>query len=69
MKLTLENKATIDAKDYEALLSHWRFATAGDPWFEGETGKYWSERMAQLRNAPEGQDKHISASKSIGWDK
>lgn len=65
MKLTEENKAKIDAKTYEELLSHWRHARAGDPWFEGETGKYWSKRMADMRAAD--PDGHISASKRVGW--
>ena len=66
MNLTPENKASIDARSYEGLLSHWRFAAAGDPWFQGETGKYWSERMAELRNAGAN---HAGASKIIGWEK
>ena len=65
MKLTPENQAHIDSLSYDRLLSHWRFAPVGDPWFEGETGKYWSERMKALQGAGEN---HVSASKSIGWD-
>ena len=64
MNLTLENKRTIDSKSYEELLSGWRFALAGEPWFQGETGKYWGERMAELRD--QGAD-HVGASKSLGW--
>ena len=65
MDLTPENKEAIDNKSYEDLLSKWRHAPAGDPWFQGETGKYWSERMSELRN--QGAD-HVGASKNIGWD-
>jgi len=65
MNLTPDNKAYIDSLSYEGLLRHWRYANAGDPWFAGETGKYWSERMAALRTA--GAD-HVGASKRIGWD-
>jgi len=68
MKLTPERKVRIDAKSYEELLSHWRFAPVGDPWFEGETGEYWSQRMSLLRAAPDGSSKHVNASKRIGWD-
>ena len=65
MKLTPKNKTTIDAKSYEALLSHWRSAPFGDPWFTGETGDYWSTRISELRDAdPDGA---IAASKSIGF--
>lgn len=66
MKLTPENKAHIDAMSYEALLSHWRFAPVGDAWFQDETGKYWGERMKELRAQDNAQ--HVSASKAIGWD-
>ena len=65
MKLTEENKKIIDDKSYTQLLSHWRFAPVGDPWFDGETGVYWSKRMGELR--ARGAD-HVSASKSIGWE-
>ncbi len=68
MDLTPENKAHIDALSYRSLLSHWRFATVGDLWFQGETGKYWGERMSELRSQPGGNDNHVSASKSLGWD-
>lgn len=67
MDLTPENKSRIDAKSYEALLSGVRFAPVGDPWFQGDTGKYWLERMRELRSQPDGDAKHTSASKSIGW--
>ena len=66
MKLTQENKQHIDEKCYEDLLSHWRFAPVGDLWFQGETGKYWSQRMKELRD---GGANHAGASKHIGWDK
>ena len=50
MELTEENKAHIDSLNYESLLAHWRYAPAGDPWFQGETGKYWDERMRLVRD-------------------
>ena len=64
MKLTEENKNHIDSKTYEQLLSHWRHAPPGAPWFEGETGDYWYKRMKLLRD--KGAN-HVSASKKIGW--
>ena len=67
MDLTPENRASIDARSYEGLLNHWRFAPVGDPWFQGETGKYWQERIIKLRDADKGAA--IAASKRIGWDK
>jgi hypothetical protein len=67
MDLTEENKKHIDSLSYEALLAHWRFAKAGDPWFQGETGGYWSTRMKELREMPGGDERHTAASKSIEW--
>ncbi len=67
MDLTKENKAHIDAMSYEGLLSKWRFAPVGDVWFQGETGKYLGERMAELRDKNPGQA--VAASKSIGWER
>lgn len=67
MDLTEKNKAFIDGLNYTALLSKWRFSPSGDPWFEGETGKYWGERMAELRSEPGGNARHVSASKYLGW--
>ena len=64
MELTEKNKAHIDSLSYEGLLRHWRFAQAGDPWFQGATGTYWQQRMGELRKA--GAD-HVGASKTIGW--
>lgn len=69
MKLTPERKAEIDAKSLESLLSRWRFAPAGDPWFEGETGDYWGARMNELRARPGGQEEHVRASKRLGWSR
>ena len=67
MDLNESRKVYIDSLSYEALLSHCRFAPVGDPWFQGETGKYWMNRMSELRNIPGGNDVHVSASKGIGW--
>lgn len=66
MELTKENKDHIDNLSYEELLRHNRHAPLGDPWFEGETGKYWGERMAKMRAADPGGA--VAASKRIGWD-
>lgn len=67
MQLTDKNKQYIDSLSYQGLLSYWRFAPVGDPWFQGETGEYWGKRMAELRNAPGGDALHVSTSKQIGW--
>lgn len=67
MKLTSELKQKIDSKSYVALLAGWRHAPCGSAMFEGESGKYYAERMAYLRSQPGGNAEHVSASKSIGW--
>jgi hypothetical protein len=69
MELTPENKETIDSYSYQQLLSHWRFAPVGNPWFQGETGDYWGKRMSELRSQPGGDARHVSTSKSIGWER
>jgi len=63
-----EMKAWIDAASYEALLSRWRFAAAGDSFFAGEMGDYYSTVMARKREEV-GEAGHVSASKAIGWDR
>lgn len=67
--MTDEMKARIDEMSYEALLSMWRYAPVGDPLFQGDTGDYFGERMKELRSQPGGDARHVSASKSIGWDR
>ncbi len=66
MKLTEENKRSIDNRSFEELLRHNRYAPSGDPWFEGETGKYWLKRMGELRDKDPGGA--VATSKRIGWD-
>ncbi len=68
MSLTPERKAYIDSLSYSALLSHWRFAPVGDPWFQGETGAYWTTRMGEQRKAISDAE-HIGASKALGWSR
>ena len=64
MDLTEENKKHIDGMSYEGLLSQWRFAPVGNPWFRGETGKYWGKRMAELKAKDPGMA--VAASKNLG---
>ena len=65
MNLTPELKARIDAMSYEALLAQWRHAPIGTGLFQGESGEYFTKRMAELRARPETD--HVAASKSVGW--
>ena len=59
-------KAWIDGATYEQLLRRWRFAAAGDPFFQGDVGVYYKEAMAEKR-VQVGNAEHVAASKSIGW--
>ena len=59
MELTKENKQYIDSMSYMSLLSQWRYSPVGNPWFQGETGDYWSKRMAELRDTVD----HVAVSK------
>jgi hypothetical protein len=63
--LTEDNKKHIDSMSFFGLLEGWRNAPVGSPWFQGETGKYWGDRMAELRNQNNAQA--VSDSKNIGW--
>ena len=65
--MTESQKEWIDNANYEALLRKWRFAATGDPFFQGDTGDYYSKAMAKQREA-EGHDASVRASKNIGWD-
>ena len=66
MKLTPENKAVIDGKTYLELLRGWRFLPAGDPWFQGETGEYWGQRMYDI--GQRNPEMHTRVSKQVGWE-
>ena len=59
-----DTKREIDEMKYESMLRLWRNAPAGHPMFQGETGKYYSQVMAEKRNADPGG--HVRASKAIG---
>jgi len=65
MELTNENKEHIDALSHYQLLSKWRTAPVGDPWFQGETGVYWGDRMREKRD--EDPDGAVLDSKALGW--
>ena len=56
----------IDKASYEDLLRKWRFAPSGDPFFQGETGKYYSQIMFAKRDALP-HEEQVRASKRIGW--
>ena len=62
-----EMKRWIDTASYQQLLSRWRFAPVGSPWFRGAVGEYYSEIMAK-RKAELEPGEHAATSKRIGWD-
>ena len=64
---TDEMKAKIDAMDYESMLRLWRNAPVGHPMFQGETGGYFAGAMKRKQQEV-GQDAHVRASKTIGWE-
>lgn len=57
-------KRWIDNASYEDLLYRWRFASLGDPMFQGETGDYYAAVMKEKRLSVD----HVQASKNIGWE-
>jgi len=63
---TEEMKKWIDNASYKQLLSKWRFAAIGSPWFQGEIGDYYEMRMSAKRKEI-GSAEHTAISKNIGW--
>ena len=59
-------KEWIDAASYEQLLSRWRFAPVGSPWFQGEVGQYYTKALHDKRTLV-GDDEAVRASKNLGW--
>jgi len=59
-------KKTIDGMGYESMLSLWRFAEVGHPFFQEDTGTYFTKVMQEKEKllAP-GEKSKIS--KSLGW--
>jgi len=64
--ISKDMKDWIDGASYESLLSRWRNAPVGDPLFQGETGKYYSDIMGKKR-IEVGPGEAVRASKAIGW--
>lgn len=59
-------KEWIDNATYEQLLEHWRNAPIGNPIFQGDIGKYYSEVIRRKRSEV-GHNVAVAASKRIGW--
>ncbi len=58
-------KAWIDGASYLELLSRWRFAPSGSPWFQGELGIYYQYKL-EAKKAEVGQAEHVRTSKILG---
>lgn len=65
MDLTPEKKAYIDSLSHYDLLRRIRFSKVGDPMFQGETGKYWMKRYAEMRDKD--YEQAVRDSKDMGW--
>lgn len=71
--MTLEEKLKwVSAASYEDLLRKLRRAPIGDDFFDSEKSPgVWEAmqvRMADMRSEPGGYERHVLASKTIGWD-
>ena len=58
----------IDQAGYYALLEKWRFAEAGNTFFQGEVGVHYRDVMNRFRDQM-GSEAAACVSKAIGWDK
>ncbi len=61
-------KKWIDEASYQQLLTKWRNDPTGSPWFIGEVGDYYTEKMTEKKNAITSAEA-VAASKNVGWDK
>jgi hypothetical protein len=69
MNLTTEQmKAKIDNMSYLQMLSRWRFAEVGSPWFVGEVGEYFKQAFFKARKETN-RAELVAASKDVGWEK
>lgn len=61
-----EDKVWMDNASYAELLRRWRFAPAGDPIFQGDTGEYYQKVMSEKKNALS-HEEQVQTSKNLGW--
>ena len=61
-KSTEELKAEIDKMSQYEMCRRWRFAAMGDPYFQGEVGDYFAQKMKEKG----GMTPEIS--KQLGWN-
>lgn len=56
----------IDNADYKDLLRKWRFAPAGDPFFQNNMGIYYAANLG-LKAQTLTEEQKAAISKDIGW--
>jgi hypothetical protein len=66
-KMRKEHKEWIDNASYDQLLSKWRHAPLGDPFFMDDTGEYYSRIMGE-KKIRLSHSEQVGASKRIGWE-
>ena len=66
MKLTEEMKAKIDIMSLREMLAKQRFASIGDPLFQGDIGEYFLKVMREKKSAIS-NDEWSNISRSVGW--
>ena len=59
-------KDWIDSASYGVLLNKWRFASPGEPIFQGESGEYYANVMFEKKEADPGGA--VAVSKALGWE-
>jgi hypothetical protein len=61
--MTDKQKKRIDSMSQYGLCQMWRFAKCGEPLLQGDTGKYFAERLKEKGGfTPE-------ISKALGWER
>lgn len=63
-----KTKETIDNMPYIEMLRRVRYAPAGDPMFQGDTGNYFNQVFEAKRQALT-VDQRVYASKQVGWER
>jgi len=63
----LEMMDWIDKASYQELLEKWRHCEAGSPWFQGEVGFRFRDRMIVVRATLPFAER-VRISKAAGWE-
>jgi len=63
-----KTKESIDNMSYDSMLYLWRNEPIGHPYFQGETGDYFTSIM-KAKRANITDSEHTKTSKNIGWER